>query len=397
MPWQEASRRTRQFEQAREFLAGRKRWRRLPKTYTGFAAALRDRHEPLARAVWGHFRRQLPRLAPGAYRRGGHVVLAADGSRFECPRTPANEAALGCAGRRGTGPQVMLAALYHLGTGLPYAARVGPGTACERGGLLDMLGELPERTLLLADAGFVSYELCRELLRRGHSFLLRVGGNRELLTGLADAGGCEFGEHQQAWLWPQAHRKRGRPPLSLRLIEIETPRPGTPNVFLLTNLPAETLPDGEAEALYRERWGVEVFFRSAKQTLESRTLKSRTPGLARAEAEWLVLSVFLLGALAAQALAAVRTPPHRWSAAEAVRVVRRRMRHGHKRGGRWRGRLGRELAGCVVDRRPRRGPKRTRRHPAKKRDEPPRPPKVRPATARERRRSQRLAAENMLV
>lgn len=284
MPWQETSRRTRQFEQTREFLAGRKRWRRLPGTYTGFAAALRGRHQPLARAVWGRFRRQLPQLAPGGYRRDGYVTLAADGSRFECPRTPANEAALGCAGRRGTGPQVMLALLYHLGTGLPWDARVGPGTACERAGLFDMLDGLPERTLLLADAGFVSYELCRELLRRGHAFFLRVGGNRELLTGLADAGEVAADERRQAWLWPEAHRKRGRPPLSLRLVEVETASPDTPNVFLLTNLPAEALPDGRAEALYRERWGVEVFFRSAKQTLESRTLKSRTPRLAPAEA-----------------------------------------------------------------------------------------------------------------
>lgn len=260
-----------------------------------------------------------------------------------------------------------------------------------------MLGELPERTLLLADAGFVGYDLCRELLRRGHAFLLRVGGNRELLTGLTAADEGEFDGRQQAWLWPEPHRKRGRPPLSLRLIEVETANPGTPNAFLLTNLRADALPDEGAGTLYRERWGVEVFFRSAKQTLDSRTLESRTPGLALAEAEWLVLSVFLLGALAVRVLAAGPTPPARWSAAAAARVVRHRMRHGRRRGGRWRRRLERDSAGCVVDRRPRHGPKRTRRRPGKKTDQPPLPPKVRPATARERRRAKQLTAGTMLV
>jgi hypothetical protein len=222
MPWQETSRRTAQFERAREFLAGRKRWRRLPRTYTGFAEAMRGRHGPLAAAVWTRFRDQLPRLAAGAFRAGGFAVLAADGSRFECPRTPANEAALGCAGRKGTAPQVMLTVLYHAGTGLPWAARAGAGTTSERGQLSAMLGELPERTLLLADAGFASYALCERLLRRGHAFLLRVGGNCELVTGLPDAGGGEPGE-RRVCLWPEAHRKRGRPPLSLRLIEFEAP------------------------------------------------------------------------------------------------------------------------------------------------------------------------------
>jgi DDE family transposase len=91
---------------------------------------------------------------------------------------------LGCAGRDKTAPQVFLTTLWHMGTGLPWDYRVGPGTDSERTHLKRMVPDLPPRSLVVADAGFVGYVLCRKLILRGHSFLLRVGRNITLLTGL---------------------------------------------------------------------------------------------------------------------------------------------------------------------------------------------------------------------
>ncbi len=396
LAWQESPCRTRQFDEARQFLADRTRWRRLPTSYTGFAAALVRWQTPLAKAIWSRLRRTIAEQAGEGFRDGnGYAVLAVDGSRFECPRTAANETAFGCAGRPGTTPQVMMTTLYHERTALPYAVRVGPGTDSEQAHLMSLCDELPERTLLVADAGFTHYALCERLLADGHAFLLRVGGNRELLTHLEDAQGEHSRRSRTVWLWPQTLRKR--PPLRMRLIEVETPDPEIPNVFLLTNLSLGELDDAEAEAYYRRRWGVEVFYRTAKQTLESATLKSRTPDLALAEAEWLSLGVLLLGLMAIPAVTAEGTSADQWSAAQALSVVRRRMRHGHRRGRSWSRSLLRDLARCRQDRATRRGPKSIRPWPKKKTESPPKPPKVRAATEHQRRRAKRLAAKVILV
>ena len=393
--WQDETHRTGQFERAREFLAGRKAWRRLPKTYTGFADALTRRHRPLADAIWRRFRSVLPVVAGNAFRgaRGGleeWAVLAADGTRLNCPRSAANEAGLDPVGKDGTGPQIAGTLLFHVGSGLPWDVRLGPGRAGELTQLTDMLPDLPDKTLLLADAGFSSFKALRRLSDDGHAFLIRVGGNRRLLTELADGSECEYpdgrrGRGQQVWLWPKTLRRAGEPPQSLRLIELETDRTDCPNLFLLTNLPAGELPDERAAALYELRWGVEVGFRTLKQTLEGRTLRSRTPRRASAEAEWLLLSLWLLGALSGPAVRSAGPAASAWSPAATVKVVRRRMRHADRAGGRWTKTLTADLAACVIDRRPRRAAKQRFRHPQKKIGRPPTPPEVRPAEPAERR------------
>ena len=167
--------------------------------------------------------------------------------------------------------------------------------------------------------------------------------------------------------------------------------------LLLTDLSAADLPDEPAAALYRRRRGVEAFFRTAEQTLGSRPLRSRDPRRAPCEAEWPILSVLLPGRSTAGAVAAGGGEASGRSPARGLKTVRRRLRHATRRGGRRARRPAAELAACVIDRRPRPGPKRPRDRPQKKRDRPPRPPKLRPATPAERRRAQELAATKLLL
>ena len=374
----------------------------MPKTCTGFADALARKHRPLATAIWKRFRSVLPAVAGDAFRGacGGlteWVVLAADGTRLNCPRSAANEAGLDPVGKTGAGPQIAGTLLFHVGSGLPWGARLGPGRTGEQAQLTDMLPELPTRTLLLADAGFSGCAALRRLGDDGHAFLIRVGGNRRLLTELAHPGECEYadgrrGRGQQVWLWPKNLRRAGEAPLSLRLIELGTDRADCPNLFLLTNLPAAELSDARAAKLYELRWGVEVGFRTLKQTLEGRTLRSRTPGRALAEAEWPVLSLWLLGALAGPAVRSAGKEASAWSPAGTAKVVRRRMRFADRSGGRWARGLTADLAACAIDRRPRRAAKQRFRHPQKKIGRPPTPPEVRPAEPAERRRYKAILA-----
>ena len=100
-----------------------------------------------------------------------------------------------------------------LALGLSLLASGCAGTASERAHLKSMVPDLPAQALVVADAGFVGYALCRRLLRHGTHFLLRVGGNMTLLT---DLGYYHEEREGLVYLWPQKHR-RGRP-LVLRLI-----------------------------------------------------------------------------------------------------------------------------------------------------------------------------------
>ena len=117
------------------------------------------------------------------WRAAGWLVLAIDGSRFECPRAAANERGLKCAGMEKTNPQIFQTTLQHVGTGLPWDTRPGPGTDSERRHLNDMLDDLPAQCLLTADAGFISFERCKWLIDNDHTVVLRAGGNVTLLEG----------------------------------------------------------------------------------------------------------------------------------------------------------------------------------------------------------------------
>jgi hypothetical protein len=75
---------------------------------------------------------------------------------------------------------MLLTTLFHVGTGVPWAFVRGGAKDSERLHLRQMLKLLPQRVMLLADAGFTGYELLSALLGNGNSFILRVGANVRL-------------------------------------------------------------------------------------------------------------------------------------------------------------------------------------------------------------------------
>jgi hypothetical protein len=355
------------------------RWRRRGG-YTGWAAAVQAWSGLLRPAVARRLRRAMRGFAGPHWRRAGHCAFAADGSRVECPRPAANEEALGRAGRRGAGPQLYLTTLWHMGLGLPWDYRIGPGTASERRHLEDMLPELPDGALVVADAGFSGYDLYRRLLGARRSFLLRVGANVHLLRRL---GYAEREGRDTVYLWPEA--RRDRPPLVLRLIVL---RRGRDQAYLVTDVLDEAaLPAAEAALLYEMRWGVEVFYRSCKQTLQRRRMLGRTPGAAAEELAWAVLGLWLLGVMTTAAVRSRGGDPLSWSVALARQRLRRALRGaaaGRRRP------LERELAGAVQDGYRREGRKKARHWPHKKRERPPGAPDLRQATRQEVRSAERL-------
>ena len=89
--------------------------------------------------------------------------------------------------------------LYHLGTGLPWAWRIGPGTQSEQVQLRRMIGQLPRGSLLVADAGFTRFDLLWALSQRHVEVLVRMGSHRTLLTGGVEDAIAKV-KGQQVWL-----------------------------------------------------------------------------------------------------------------------------------------------------------------------------------------------------
>jgi len=385
MAWDEGQTLTARWEHAKQTAQTLHPHWKLGSSYGAFAEALVTMSAELIPALKARLRQQVLTVAGPYTHRCRWFALAGDGSRLEAPHTTANEEGLGCAGREKTAPQVFLTTIWHMGTGLPWDFRLGPGTSSERGHLAEMLSETPRGCLLVADAGFAGYELLREIIESQRCFLFRVGGNVTLLT--------ELGFHVEecdgfVYLWPQA--QRDQPPLVLRLIRLER---GKQTIYLITNvLEGRDLTSEEAATLYEMRWGIEVFYRSYKQTLDRRQLLSRTPATCLAEAQGTLLGLWLLGLMTVRTLVAQGIDPLRMSVAAARNAVRRAMRHvvGRKPHAR---ELARQLRAAVKDPYTRPRNKAARNYPRKKREKPPGPPKIKPATLPEIQRAKRIREE----
>jgi hypothetical protein len=280
-------------------------------TYQGFVKGLVRWTDTLRPRLLARWRQH---LAEQRQKRRGWRLFAVDGTRIAVPRTRANEAA--CRAVPGTRrrqrlrrpsrrqpaqPQLWLTVLWDVSVGLVWDWRCGPTGSNEREHLLAMLDDLPPDALVIADAGFQGYRYWRTLQGRGFSFLIRVGQNVRLLSRLGTAR--TIGQHVA--LWPDRERRRGEPPVLLRLFALRGPRS---TVYVVTNvLEPERLTPAMAAEFYRRRWGVEVFFRDFKQTFGRRQLHSHAPQNLACELDWSLLGWTGLELLAARAAVARRS------------------------------------------------------------------------------------------
>lgn len=341
------------------------------RSYQGFAKALLrggiDLVERLRRHLVGVLRDRHAAL----WTIEGWCVFAIDASHFDVPRTVANDAALGVRARSGSLPQIFATVLVHLGSGLVWDWRLARCDTGERAALRALIGSIPAGALLVADAGFVGHECLKAVVDSGRHVLVRLAGNAVLTTGLT-------GRRDVVALWPRGRDQRCTTPLLLRVIRVRGRR-GAQVVLGTSVLDHARLSDASAAVLYRLRWGVEVCYRSLKQTLRRRKLLSASPDRAVLELHWTLLGLLTLGLLTIDRLDP-RLTRRRWSVAAAARAVRhaaaardRRAAHRHMR------RLRTAVAGDNS-----RASKRAWKWPHKKRPRAPRPPVLRAATAAER-------------
>ncbi len=373
--------------------------RRAGYTYQGYVKALLRDSPRLLDAVEDRLRQRMRDLLGPRWTMFGYEVFTVDGSRLAVPRTADNQKHFRTGAKQHATPQAALTTLLHMGSGVTWDYRVGPGDDDERGHLRDMAHRLPPGALLVGDAGFTGYGLLRQLITEGRHLLIRAGANVRLLRKL---GFATKETRDTVYLWPGDAQRQGEPPLILRLIRVRADRRRSKRkgrkrkasyICLLTDLPASKLSDHQAQVLYRRRWGIECFYRGLKQTMNKTKMLSKSPALAELELRWTMIGLWLLRLFNAAALIERRRDPLRGSVAQALSVMEKHLRHLRESPHRSRWRLWRQLGDARQDSYTRRAGKQSRDYPRQKKSDPPREPKLRCANSRQRDRAQWIASQ----
>lgn len=188
-----------------------------------------------------------------------------------------------------------------------------------------MLADLPENTLITADCGFIGYEFWRALLDRQVEFVIRVGGNVRLLTRL---GRCREA-NGIVYLWPSRAVQSRQPPLMLRLVVVHDGR--RPWYLVTSILDRRRLSDRDVAMIYRQRWGIELFFRHFKQTYHRGKLRSHKADHAACELQWSLLGLWTTMFYAKVQLAECGMEPDCLSVAGMLKAFGRALRGGRCR------------------------------------------------------------------
>jgi len=233
----------------------------------------------------------------GYWTQQGKVNVAVDGSKFAASRTKENQDYFAATAQKkqnkkykkasdrskASTVQVLLTVFWHLSSGLPLQWTTSASNGSERKNAAQMLDDLPRNARLIGDAEYVGYPLWSKIHNSGRSFLVRVGSNLTLLK--------QLGEHRvedgYVSYWPDEVMRAKDPPLVLRLIQIHD---GKRAIYLVTN--ELDLDDETAGVLYSGRWGIEVFFRTVKQTCERAKLHCHRPANVLTELNWTLLGIW---------------------------------------------------------------------------------------------------------
>jgi hypothetical protein len=279
-------------------------------------------------AVQGLFRRiarpMADKKAKGAWYRGLRTV-ALDGSTLDVYDSPSNVAAFGYPpASRGNSafPKIKFVALCETGTHAAFACEMGSYTVGEAELSLNLFESLKPGMLLLADRGFLSYELWDKARATGADLLWRVSSTWTLSAREMLGDGSWI-----ARIRPQTGKRRTEREIAVRVVEYSIEGSAESYRLVTTLLAPEEAPAEELAALYHERWEVESMFDEMKTHLKGSrvVLRSKTPDLVRQEFWGMMLAHRALRELMYEAAFEKGWDPDVISTVHAIRLVRRTM------------------------------------------------------------------------
>jgi Transposase DDE domain len=264
--------------------------------------------------------------------------LAGAGDRrttLDVPDTAANAAAFGRPstgrGERTAFPQVRLLGLAECGTHAIIAAVLGPLATGETTLAPSLFGSLGRGVLLLADRGFVGFDLWRAAAATGAQLVWRAKTNQVLAVDRQLGDGSYLSR-----IYAARDQRAKRDPIVVRVVEYTLgtdpgrhQQPG-PYRLLTTILDPEQAPAAELAALYHQRWEFETALDELKthQRGPGVVLRSRSPELVTQEIWGMLLVHHAIRVLMHQAATDGGLDPDRLSFTRSLRVVRRQAASG---------------------------------------------------------------------
>ena len=227
------------------------------------------------------------------YTWNGLSVYAIDGSKFTVPATKMMrqefdpDSGLDQAGK-GHYPQCLVSTLYDVFRRLPVARTIVSIHGSERQEALVLQPHVPDKSVLLFDRGYPSYDLFRALTKARQLFLFRCAATCTFpaVEAFVKSGNTEA----TIWITPSkkafarlnSRQRKTLKAIKIRVILLQHPD-GTVSV-LLTNLRNRALyPRQDMIDLYFRRWTLESYYKDEKVTLHIETFHSRTPNGIRQE------------------------------------------------------------------------------------------------------------------
>ncbi|MGE0468533.1 MAG: IS4 family transposase [Nitrospira sp.] len=241
----------------------------------------------------------------------GRSVKLLDGTTVSMPDTPANQAAYPQSGEQQAGlgfPLTLLVALISLSTGAVLRWATGPcrgkGSG-EQALFRSLMPYLKAGDVLLADRYHCTYFTMAMLAEQGVDLLTcqhqrrvtdfrhgtRLGDRDRLVTWTRP--------QRPPWMDPATYARMPRQ-LTVRQTEVAG------RVLVTTLTEARSIKPMDLDALYRQRWQVEVDLRSIKAVMGMDILRSQSPAMIHKELAVYLLAYNLVRGLMARAAAGVQ-------------------------------------------------------------------------------------------
>jgi len=262
----------------------------------------------------------------GAFYRRWRLV-AVDGTTFDLPDTMSNVEFFGRPGStRGSGkgayPQARAVAMAECGTHAVFAAVTGPLASHETVLARRLFTALGPGMLLLADRGFVGFDLWRDAAATGADLLWRVKSSAVLpvIEQLSDGS---YLSH----IYAARDKNRHADPITVRVVEYTMPGQATVYRLITTILDPAAAPALDLAALYTQRWEIETSLDELKthQGQPGMILRSQTPAGVEQEIYGFLLVHYAIRSLMHHAATGADIDPDRVSFTRTLRLVRRQV------------------------------------------------------------------------
>lgn len=286
---------------------------RLPQTMASALARQTGGIIAEGAASWWHWQGRPVRLVDGAT-----VTLAdTEDNQSAFPQSNSQQAGLGF-------PICRVVALLCLGSGALLDAAIGP---CQgKGGdeqtlLRELLDTLQAGDILLGDAFYPTYFLLWELIRGGVDGVFQQYGARKRSTDFKK--GEQFGARDHLIVWTKPKRPHWMSPYeydqvphTLKVREFQAEG----KIMVTTFACPKKTPKKAPEALYRQRWNVELDLRNIKTTFGMERLRCKTPQMAIKELWVYLLAYNLIRLLMGQAALLADQIPRQLSFKHTVQI-----------------------------------------------------------------------------